>query len=606
MAKPYIYLAFASDRKAREQFLESIEHERNGIQNGLLGFKIKGLLDYVLFDGIKKDNLISTFSQLDKDLQVFHFSGHANSLSLAFEEDAAFHAAQLATLFHKLKNLKLVFLNGCCTNGFVKRLHEAGVDAVLATSTKINDQKAAKFAIQFYESLAISGKTLERAFSEAAATLEGTEAETVRERFSAKLIAQVSVESTDEVDWGLYFRPTGDPEEDVVLEKKMLNWRFIDPENESIPRALRELLSQRNEKEQELEGKMRDFKKFSEKLKTPPDDPDFLALLQEKVNMLQTIVVTLSEEVEKLNEQIFQQTLEDNKAIIQSALLAKLKEFDHQPQYERFQQITDTQLSLTQAFIVDGTSACGHEILMRRCLEYLEIKSRNIYTQIEVSFQNKSVITASPTSIWTKVQVAMKDLNEFRSLDSDQPERIVEQIFEINKANHIVFVFKQVYFNEQENVKVFSEFWLRFLQEFKRMQLQSSTRSKFWVLLFLLDQTCHYEDGSVKSKGPKYQQQIQQQIAKPEHQPFLIPTINTLEDVVLKGWINDNLTREMKIKLGGPNAIIDALKGRRVLPAIHDICNKTGYETLFDRLKREYNIQFEITDSDQLTEEDDL
>lgn len=605
MAKPYIYIAFASDRKAREQFLESIEHERNGIQEDLLGYKIKGLLDYVLFDGIKKDNLINTFNKLDKDLQVFHFSGHANSLSLALEEDAAFHAAQMASLFHDLKNLKLVFLNGCCTQGFVKRLHAAGVDAVLATSTKINDQKAAKFAIQFYKSLAISGKTLARAFAEATATLEGVEAETVRERFSAKLVAEVSVDSTNEVDWGLYFRPTGNPEDDAVLEKRMLGWRFIDPDHESIPGALRELLKKRNEKEQEKIENVLNLKKIGEELKK--DQSAFvLDLLKKQKEDIVTKLASLADEIIALDQQIQSQTQEDNRAIIQGELLTKLKEFDHQTQYERFQQITDTQIGFTQAFIVDGTAACGHEILMRRCLEYLEIKSRNIYTQIEVSFQNKSAITASPTSIWTKVQVAMKDLNEFRSLDSDQPERIVEQIFEINKANHVVFVFKQVYLKEQENVKVFGEFWLRFLQEFKKLQLQSSTRSKFWVLLFLLDQTCRYEDGEVRSKQASYQKLIQQQIAKPEQHPFLIPTINILEDSVLKRWINVNLTREMKIKLGGAEKIINALKGRRVLPAIHDICNKTGYEKLFDRLKEEYNIQFEIADSDHQTEEDEL
>lgn len=606
MGKPYIYLAFASDREAREQFLESIEFERNGIQEDLLGYKIKGLLDYVLFDGIKKRNLTRTFSELDQDIQVFHFSGHANSLNLAFEEDAAFHAEQLASLFKGLKNLKLVFLNGCCTKGFVKRLHQVGVDAVLATSSKINDQKAAKFGIQFYKSLAISGKTIERAFVEATATLEGEEAKTVRERFSAKLVEEVSVDSLDEVEWGLYFRSTGNSEDDDILEKKLLNWRFIDPEHESIPQALRELLNQRNEKEKQFEEKHREFKKYAEKLKTPPDDPDFLALLTEKVDTLKSAVASLETDIETLNKQIIKQTQEDNKAIIQSALLGKLKEFDHQHQYQRFQQITDTQIGLTQAFIVDGTAACGHEILMRRCLEYLEIKSRNIYTQIEVSFQNKSVITASPTSIWTKVQAAMKELNEFRSLDSDQPERIVEQVFEINKANHVVFVFKQVYLKEQDNVKVLGEFWSRFLKEFNHLQRQASTRSKFWVLLFLLDQTCRYEDGEVKSKQVNYQRLIQQQITKVEHHPFLIPTINTLEDNVLQSWININLTREMKIKLGGTTQIINALKGRRVLPAIHDICNKTGYDKLFDRLKTEYNIQFEITDSDHQTEEDEL
>ena len=63
----------------------------------------------------------------------------------------------------------LVFLNGCSTEPQVRRLREAGVKAVVATTHAIQDAVAAEFAAAFYAELAV--RPLRRAFDAAVQAL---------------------------------------------------------------------------------------------------------------------------------------------------------------------------------------------------------------------------------------------------------------------------------------------------------------------------------------------------------------------------------------------------------------------------------------------------
>ena len=68
-------------------------------------------------------------------LVVFHYGGHANGTLLQLE-DGAESAVGLARLLGQMRSLKLVFLNGCATQGHAALLRDAGVPAVIATSVR--------------------------------------------------------------------------------------------------------------------------------------------------------------------------------------------------------------------------------------------------------------------------------------------------------------------------------------------------------------------------------------------------------------------------------------------------------------------------------------
>jgi hypothetical protein len=80
---------------------------------------------------------------------LFHFSGHADEQALLFSEGKA----KVSTICSVLRQIKtrFVFLNGCCTEGFLEALfEETGVVAAIVTNSKVGDQRAANLSIAFY------------------------------------------------------------------------------------------------------------------------------------------------------------------------------------------------------------------------------------------------------------------------------------------------------------------------------------------------------------------------------------------------------------------------------------------------------------------------
>jgi hypothetical protein len=86
------------------------------------------------------------------ELVVFLFSGHADRDGLLLGDGEA-HSAGIAQMLGQCKRLKLVFLNGCSTQGQVSALLREGVPAVIATSAPVSDRKATDFSIRFFEAL---------------------------------------------------------------------------------------------------------------------------------------------------------------------------------------------------------------------------------------------------------------------------------------------------------------------------------------------------------------------------------------------------------------------------------------------------------------------
>ena len=614
MAVPYIYLAFANSDT--EVFLKSIDIERNEIRNRLAMFDSRGLLKFGVFDNLRKEDLEETLPEYTQHVQIFHYGGHAgedestNTFKLALK-NINYSEDEFARMIGNFPNLKLVFLNGCSTKGMVARLHQAGVKAVLATSAKINDAKAAKFAIKFYRYLTIEGHTLHTAFDQAASTLGEEAAQEVTVRF---MKGAVDPESNEVMPWGLYFKSSEDPAKDKLLKEEILSWQLLGAADQLISGELRDMLL---EYEAELDKSEERKKKIYKSLKRnkrllgfeeEEDEPD-----QESIQELKDDILALENELKEIDAKlegmrikIASQSLEDNNSKIRAELLRKLEGINYKDQVSKFRRFSNTQIP-TQAFIVQGTPACGHEILLQRYLGLLGIKSKNIYTRIDIPFQVTSSITASATSIWAKVQMAMKNLENFRHFDSDKPERIVEMIIERYKApNHIVFVFKDVYEKTDKNMAVFKEFWSEFLRIFSEKTKNLSQKTdKFWVLLFLMDQTCLYHQGQIKSKEDKYKGLIQQQLTA--NFPHLIPTIGLVDGGVLSDWVdNRDVPQPILTQLGDLDRFPGPLPGLRVLFAIHKICQVTQNKKVYDDLVIKYSIDYEVTDSDQQTEEFEL
>ena len=121
------------------------------------------------------DDVIASFRarRFRDRIAIFHFGGHAGASALLFDDGAGrpanAPASALAEYLGRQRGLVLVFLNGCGTAQQVHLLRAAGVKAVVATTSAIQDTVAAEFAAAFYAEL--TSRSLRDAFDTAVRAL---------------------------------------------------------------------------------------------------------------------------------------------------------------------------------------------------------------------------------------------------------------------------------------------------------------------------------------------------------------------------------------------------------------------------------------------------
>jgi hypothetical protein len=156
-----ILLAFANDWVDDRHHLRGLLAESKAIDKALAPLVEAGALAVPSpIHNATVDDVIGAFRerQYRDRIRIFHFGGHASGSMLLFEDErggpSGAHAEGLAGYLARQRGLVLVFLNGCCTGPQVRRLREAGVHAVVATTCAIQDGVAAEFATAFYAELA--------------------------------------------------------------------------------------------------------------------------------------------------------------------------------------------------------------------------------------------------------------------------------------------------------------------------------------------------------------------------------------------------------------------------------------------------------------------
>lgn len=107
---------------------------------------------------------------------IFHYGGHADEDELwledEFGENKSFFSMGLSRFLGAQEGLKLVFLNACATYDHARLLMESGIHAIVATSRKISDEQATRFATIFYAGLA-GGASITESFQEAEGMILG-------------------------------------------------------------------------------------------------------------------------------------------------------------------------------------------------------------------------------------------------------------------------------------------------------------------------------------------------------------------------------------------------------------------------------------------------
>lgn len=207
---PVILTAFANSYDA--EYLAHLEQEHDRLQQILAPLTY---LRHVPLSSAKTGQLVSTLTQYQQELLIFHFGGHADGEQLRFR-DAGGQVAGLVEQFGLHPQLKLLFLNGCNTQGQVRQYLETSIPAVIATTCSVEDGQARLFAELFYQALAY-GHTLQEAFTRAKGAMKLTDRAVQGEEIVNLRDARLRQEPETEVPWRLY-----------VAGDEVLDWKLAE------------------------------------------------------------------------------------------------------------------------------------------------------------------------------------------------------------------------------------------------------------------------------------------------------------------------------------------------------------------------------------------
>ncbi len=205
--KPVIFLAFANDKTDNTAYLRNLSLEQHGIRKALAKAVSSGLCEIVERSSARISDIIDVFQDpiYGPRISIFHYGGHANGFSLLLESNdgskSITHKEGLIPFFARQENLKLIFLNGCSSEGQANDLLKAGIPAVIGTTASINDEIATALAVRFYGSLG-DGSSISKAWADATDEIKiqhGTSN-------TRALHWQGKEETTDRFPWVIQFR----------------------------------------------------------------------------------------------------------------------------------------------------------------------------------------------------------------------------------------------------------------------------------------------------------------------------------------------------------------------------------------------------------------
>ena len=195
---PFILLAFSNKQ---DNYLEYLKQETSELRRILLGLQDR--LEFQIISNATTEDLFVNMSSLHDKVTVFHYGGHADSLYLELENRTQ-GIEQFVQLLKGMANLQIVFLNGCSTQGMVSKILEGlGRDvAVIATTTKIDDQRAFHFSKAFYSAFTQENQTLEGAFEMAKSVLAAADIDNTT--FRESVVRKTGDTPASPMPWGVY------------------------------------------------------------------------------------------------------------------------------------------------------------------------------------------------------------------------------------------------------------------------------------------------------------------------------------------------------------------------------------------------------------------
>lgn len=216
---PAVVLSYANDKNGSLTWLQD---EFDAINSYFINNNV-GEVEVIALPNVSLKTLADVFAARSKDIILFHFSGHADQFNLFLKDEKSGGSPGIAQILGTAENLKFVFLNGCATKEHVSQLHNANVNAVIATSRKIDDKLAAGFAITFYSGLC-RHLVLNKSFDLAKGlTLADNKIATFLPSNSRHFGTKDITDNAD-FPWGIYYKEQDDSRYQEQVRKNIEDW----------------------------------------------------------------------------------------------------------------------------------------------------------------------------------------------------------------------------------------------------------------------------------------------------------------------------------------------------------------------------------------------
>lgn len=232
MTQPILYFTFANQA---DDHLPQLQREIEEVKDILRPLESRAFIKLEREERASTQDIIKTLSTYPEQISIFHYAGHAGGQALELEGGAG-QAKGLAQLLGAQPNLKLVFLNGCSTQGQVADLFKAGVKAVIATSVPIGDQKAVQFSSAFYRALA-NKRSIKLAFEFAKAAIETEYRDSPAFHIQRGVgLESEATEAEVQMPWTLYVQ--------AEHEEEILAWRLPYYREVGLPKHMIQFIGQ--------------------------------------------------------------------------------------------------------------------------------------------------------------------------------------------------------------------------------------------------------------------------------------------------------------------------------------------------------------------------
>lgn len=592
---PVLYFSFANQPG---EDLSYLKEELNAIEGKLERKDASNKIKFKKKTDAQVADIFESLPYYRNDLVLFHYAGHANGAHLQYGDHAA-NADALAGFFRDYKRLKLVFLNGCSTEDQVLGFLEGGVDAVIATTVPVQDQRAANFAIQFYHALEI-GSSLSVAYNHAVqSVLVNGEKDKAPIRFDGKDLEVEKVKHIDNgvtttydllvnptqvrgqalptftgsVPWGLYYK-----------KEAILDWELSDDFPGPSLVALNEDYLQKKQKElenaiQRLDGLDQEITDCSIQAQALNSGDESLEALNQALENFQIQKRRQESRIFKLKQ--FIRELESGEdAKIQTAI----NQINYKDQIEFFADWKNKQQ--IGAFLIQGTMRCGHDFLVdevapKQVLNFTQDRFKDFRVYFDDLSQNN---TFTEAALWKNVRMSLG----MRPARDQVEAKVTQKIKSILQTQHLLLVFDGV---THLAAAAISAFWNGLLELLKPAHLDLQNAYPNRLILLLLDRNAELSllDHTAVSQ-PKFAQAFGN-IANLEKAPVILKPIRPLDQQALKDWVIDSDLPDVLLPDEQTQAWLLEQSDGYVIPMIRSFCDKIGKPDIFEKYYQQFDLE---------------